>query len=287
APKHSFGVKSNPSKRHRERLNQELNKLMGLLPFPEDVRSRLDKLSILRLAVGYLKVKSYLMGECPCWEGGKAPGINPRCTACVLPQALGWEVVYPEGNMMVSYGSRPLNVDTGRKIALCWGGNYAEYMNGHIFYISPTMQDYLGFHQVSTMFSYLGADGCSPGVGRRCRWRAKLPKGQQLLWQGKELEFAWRSPEPLVSHRDESTANSHHPVCFTLTFSNPCKALNFHGCLKFLLGQQKTAADKSPVALFATATLLQPLSILELRTKTLIFQTKHKLDFPPMACDSQ
>lgn len=70
-------------------------------------------------------------------------------------------------------------------------------------------------------------------------------------------------------------------------FSNPCKALNFCGRLKFLLGQQKSAADKSPVALFAIATLLQPLSILELRTKTLIFQTKHKLDFTPMACDSR
>ncbi|NXM62553.1 AHR protein, partial [Illadopsis cleaveri] len=285
------GVKSNPSKRHRDRLNQELNKLTGLLPFPEDVRSRLDKLSILRLAVGYLKVKSYLMATAPkdgnCMDHSRAPG-GDRWTE---PQAD--RELFAEGELLL----QALN-----------GFVIAVTGDGYIFYISPTVQDYLGFHQsdliYQSMYELIHADD-------RATFRCQLhrtPAGPlhaadtQLGKLPFRLAFPAFPPEqPLLAGC--STTSSPQHLCaekqsfvernFTCRFrclldnSSGFLALNFRGRLKFLLGQQKSAADKSPVALFAIATLLQPLSILELRTKTLIFQTKHKLDFTPMACDSR
>lgn len=97
----------------------------------------------------------------------------------------------------------------------------------------------------------------------------------------------WCSQGPLVFHGEAA-----QPVPITLFNSHPCsltpsKALHFHGRLKRLLGQQKSASDRSPFVFFAIATVLRPFSILELQTKTLIFHTKHKLDFTPVACDSQ
>lgn len=71
-----------------------------------------------------------------------------------------------------------------------------------------------------------------------------------------------------------------------------CKALNIQGRLKFLHGQSLQKCDNEvgtppQLAMFAIATPLQSPAILEIRTRNMIFRTKHKLDFTPMACDAK
>jgi hypothetical protein len=57
------GAPTNPSKRHRERLNGELETVAGLLPFDDVTLQRLDKLSVLRLAVSFLQIKAHFHGK--------------------------------------------------------------------------------------------------------------------------------------------------------------------------------------------------------------------------------
>lgn len=91
----------------------------------------------------------------------------------------------------------------------------------------------------------------------------------------------------------ESTAFSFHPIHHLLIWNLlSCQALNIQGRLKFLHGQSRQQTDSGrstppQLALFAIATPLQPPAILEIRTRNMIFRTKHKLDFTPMACDAK
>uniref|UniRef100_A0A8B9K2R6 Aryl hydrocarbon receptor 2 n=1 Tax=Astyanax mexicanus TaxID=7994 RepID=A0A8B9K2R6_ASTMX len=112
----------------------ELDKLTSLLPFPEDVRSRLDKLSVLRLSVGYLKVKSYFNATMKKNVGG------------------AWPVDRSAG----SFGGNGLTVSSLDGVSFSEGDLLLQALNGfvmcvtaegYVFYSSPTIQDYLGFHQ--------------------------------------------------------------------------------------------------------------------------------------------
>ncbi|KAM7392428.1 hypothetical protein PAMA_007512 [Pampus argenteus] len=120
-------VKTNPSKRHRDRLNVELDRLTSLLPFSEEVKGRLDKLSVLRLSVGYLKVKTYFHAA----NARSAPLVSSNGSRNGQSESLDG-VRFSEGDLLL----QALN-----------GFVLVVATDGSIFYTSSTIQTFLGFQQ--------------------------------------------------------------------------------------------------------------------------------------------
>ncbi|KAM9347780.1 aryl hydrocarbon receptor-like [Symphorus nematophorus] len=270
-------VKSNPSKRHRDRLNGELDRLTDLLPFSEDVRSRLDKLSVLRLSVGYLRVKSYFKATMKNSNNSLMfPGVNGQ-----------------NGNNMdtagFSEGDLLLQALNGFVIVVT--------SEGLVFYVSPTIKDYLGFHQSDvvhqSVFELIHTDD-------RATFRQQLhfalnPLSPAAGGEG-SLSLCGNavmySPEQLPPENSSFLERSF--VCrfrCLLDNSSGFLALKFQGRLKYLHGQRVLRdngnCNKPQLALFAIAMPVQPPSIVEIRAKMLLFQSKHKLDFTPMGIDSR
>ncbi|NXX94517.1 AHR protein, partial [Centropus bengalensis] len=256
-PTPAEGVKSNPSKRHRDRLNAELDRLASLLPFPQDVIAKLDKLSVLRLSVSYLRAKSFFDGKFTVSQKTrKVPERNSYFYLCSLLLALNGFVLVVTADALV-------------------------------FYVSSTIQDYLGFQQ--SVFELIHTED-SFFFQRQLHWALNPAlfffSGPSAQDNGFSQPAFFFNPDQLPP--ENSSFMERNFICrlrCLLDFFFWFLAMNFHFFFKFLHGQNKKGKDGanlSPqLALFAVATPLQPPSILEIRTKNLIFRTKHKLDFTP------
>ncbi|KAM9836112.1 aryl hydrocarbon receptor-like [Aulostomus maculatus] len=296
-PTPAEGAKSNPSKRHRDRLNSELDRLASLLPFPEDVISSLDKLSILRLSVSYLRTKSFfsVVLKNQLTSGGtKSNDHHDSKTAAASEERI------PEGELLLQALNGFVLVVTGE---------------GTIFYCSHTIQDYLGFHQTDVMhqsvFDLIHNED-QQEFRRNLHWALNPPAsvGPPTDPTAGQLPSDWFSHHSSNGESASSCLLSYNPdqlppenssflersfVCrfrCLLDNSSGFLALNIQGQLKFLHGQSRQQGDSEvdaplQLALFAIATPLQPPAILEIRTRNMIFRTKHKLDFTPMACDAK
>lgn len=273
------GIKSNPSKRHRDRLNTELDRLANLLPFPQDVINKLDKLSVLRLSVSYLRAKSFFdvaLKSSPTDRNG----IQDNCRT-----QFGEGLNFHEGEFLL----QALN-----------GFVLVVTTDALVFYASSTIQDYLGFQQ---------SDVIHQSVYELIHTEDRAEFQRQLHWalnplqhtdSGQRIDEANGLPQPEVYYDPDQLPPENSPFmerCFIcrlrclLDNSSGFLAMNFQGRLKYLHGQNKKGKDgsvlPSQLALFAIATPLQPPSILEIRTKNFIFRTKHKLDFTPTGCDAK
>uniref|UniRef100_A0A3Q4HBJ6 Aryl hydrocarbon receptor-like n=1 Tax=Neolamprologus brichardi TaxID=32507 RepID=A0A3Q4HBJ6_NEOBR len=242
--------------RHRDRLNGELDRLMDLLPFPEEVRSRLDKLSVLRLSVGYLRVKSFFKA---------IEASDPANWLTVLSvQALN-------GFVMVVTSA------------------------GLVFYASTTIKDYLGFHQSDvvhqSVFDLIHTDDRST-FREQLHFALNPPAAADEDVLQSCGNTVMHNPEHLPPENSSFLERSF--VCrfrCLLDNSSGFLALKFQGRLKYVHGQSllrdNGACRRPQLALFAIAMPVQPPSIVEIRAKMLLFQTKHKLDFTPTGIDSR
>ncbi|XP_078259619.1 uncharacterized protein LOC144595810 [Rhinoraja longicauda] len=277
-------VKSNPSKRHRDRLNYELDKLTNLLPFNDDVRARLDKLSVLRLSVGYLKAKSFFSARMKKNKAGWMPDKLDN---------------FHENRQLSAQMNVPLFSEGELLLEALNGFILVVTAEGYVFYSSSTIQDYLGFHQSDvvhqSVYELIHTDD-RPLFQRQLHWALNPPACQD---PSPHTDSSSLCPnvityEPHQLPPENSSFMERNFICrfrCLLDNSSGFLTLNFQGRLKFLHEQNRKAEDGTPIppqlALFALASVLQPPSILEVRIKTLIFQTKHKLDFTPLACDTK
>ncbi|KAF7649036.1 hypothetical protein LDENG_00148170 [Lucifuga dentata] len=280
-PTPAEGAKSNPSKRHRDRLNSELDRLASLLPFSADIISSLDKLSILRLSVSYLRTKSFFsvaLKNLTASSGHHDDKMTRLVDGCV-----------PEGELLLQALSGFVLVVTAE---------------GAIFFCSHTIQDYLGFHQTDVMhqsvFELIHTED-QQEFRRNLHWALNPPTGPRPptdLPADSDLVSSTSclmnyDPEQLPPENSSFLERSF--VCrfhCLLDNSSGFLAMNLQGRLKFLHGQNQRQCDSEgsappQLALFAIATPFQPPAILEIRTRNMIFRTKHKLDFTPMACDAK
>uniref|UniRef100_A0A8C5L4K6 Aryl-hydrocarbon receptor repressor n=1 Tax=Jaculus jaculus TaxID=51337 RepID=A0A8C5L4K6_JACJA len=243
--------KSNPSKRHRDRLNAELDHLASLLPFPPDVISKLDKLSVLRLSVSYLRVKSFF-------------------------QAIMLFSVYWPDPML----SPPRHVSQRLLCDISLNG-FALVVSaeGMIFYASATIADYLGFHQVNEAKI---EDRREFGATLRPHNEFQVGLGQtDDTVLGRLLRAQEGGEGPPSEYCAFLTRCFICRVRCLLDSTSGFLTMQFQGKLKFLFGQKKRNPSGTAVpprlSLFCTVVPVLP-SAAEMKMKSVLFRAKHRAD---------
>ncbi|CAF0720721.1 unnamed protein product [Adineta steineri] len=269
--------KTNPSKRHRERLNGELENLASLLPFESSILTKLDKLSILRLAVSYLRVKSYFQATFKNRQHLQSQqqqyeATTSSTTSSSTSLGLCQEIYYHDPTF--SEGESILEALQGFIVIVS--------CDGELFFASRTVEQYLGFHQSDILhqsaYELIHSEDRDE-FKRHLQWNEKLTNEHQNL----SLEQILTNSEH--THLLERTFT----VRFRCLLDNTSGfvTLEIDGRIGILYGQKPSHAldDHRSLALFGIACPFGPPSLFEIPQRESLFKSKYRLTLEPVSLD--
>ncbi|KAM9646619.1 neuronal PAS domain-containing protein 3 isoform 5-T5 [Trichechus inunguis] len=284
----------------RGKENFEFYELAKLLPLPAAITSQLDKASIIRLTISYLKMRDFANQGDPPWNlrmEGPPPNTSVKgAQRRRSPSALAIEVF--EAHL----GSHILQSLDGFVFAL--------NQEGKFLYISETVSIYLGLSQVeltgSSVFDYV-----HPGdhVEMAEQLGMKLPPGRGLLSQGTAEDGASsassssqsETPEPVESTSPSllTTDNALERSFFirmksTLTKrgvhikSSGYKVIHITGRLRLRVSLSHGRTVPSQImGLVVVAHALPPPTINEVRIDCHMFVTRVNMDLNIIYCENR
>ncbi|XP_032242581.2 aryl hydrocarbon receptor isoform X2 [Nematostella vectensis] len=257
----------NPSKRHRDRFNIELDNLAKLLPFPHDVIQKLDKLSILRLSASYLRAKNFFKEQ--KWDNEEQ---KDEAKNRIKPF---------EGNGNLS--KLILEALDGFVIVLT--------QDFELFYASETIQTYLGLSQASVIHQdflrFIHVDDHEMIT----KYLQPNSVEQKIKILDDENDGSEKKEEDSCSESSESASSAERTFvcrmkCILNTSAGFFKPFRCNGRLREMTLPE---SDKREYGLFLICTPMETMtnSILEIRLKTSLFCTKNRMDLSFMDIDQK
>ncbi|XP_038073103.1 neuronal PAS domain-containing protein 3-like [Patiria miniata] len=147
------------ARNRRGKENYEYYELAKMLPLPAAITSQLDKASIIRLTISYLKIRDFAMQGDPPWHhypDGHSGGMS-RSLSSVLQGRFS-----QQHSGMSAIAQEVFEHNLGGHILQAFDGFlFALSNDGRFLYISETVSIYLGLSQVeltgSSVFDYIHA----------------------------------------------------------------------------------------------------------------------------------